>query len=67
MVANENADWEKRLAVVWATLDDRNEEQVIAAIDELVAELPDESAIGSFERACAFDSTGHSRPSGSVV
>jgi hypothetical protein len=60
MVANENADWEKRLAVVWATLDDRNEEQVIAAIDELVAELPDESAIGSFERACAFDSTGHS-------
>jgi hypothetical protein len=59
-VAEQNADWEKRLAAVWATLDDRDEEQFIAAIDDLVAELPDESAIGRFERACAFDSTGHS-------
>jgi tetratricopeptide (TPR) repeat protein len=59
-VAEENADWEKRLAAVWATLDDRDEEQFVAAIDDLVAELPDESAIRPFERACAFDSTGHS-------
>jgi Tetratrico peptide repeat len=59
-VVEENADWEKRLAAAWATLDDRDEVQFIAAIDDLVAELPDESAIGSFERACAFDSTGHS-------
>jgi hypothetical protein len=59
-VVEENADWEKRLAAVWATFDDRDEEQFIAAIDDLVAELPDESAIGRFERACAFDSTGHS-------
>jgi hypothetical protein len=59
-VAEENADWETRLAAVWATFDDRDEEQFVAAIDDLVAELPDKSAIGSFERACAFDSTGHS-------
>jgi hypothetical protein len=59
-VAEQNADWEKRLAAVWATLDDRDEEQFIAAINDLVAELPAESAIGPFERACAFDSTGHS-------
>jgi hypothetical protein len=59
-VVEANADWEKRLAALWATFDDRDEEQLIAAIDDLVAELPDESAIGRFERACAFDSTGHS-------
>jgi hypothetical protein len=59
-VVEVNADWEKRLAAVWATLDDRDEEQFVAAIDDLVAELPAESAIGQFERACAFDSTGHS-------
>ncbi len=59
-MAEENADWEKRLAAVWAALDDSDEETFVAAIDELVAELPPESAIGSFERACAFDSTGHS-------
>ncbi len=55
-----NADWEKRLAAVWATLDERDEAEFVAAIDELARELPDESAIGAFERACAFDSTGHS-------
>jgi len=59
-VVEANADWEKRLAALWATFDDRDEEQFVAAIDDLVAELPDESAIGRFERACAFDSTGHS-------
>jgi hypothetical protein len=59
-VVEANADWEKRLAAVWATFDDRDEEQFVAAIDDLVAELPGDSAIGAFERACAFDSTGHS-------
>jgi hypothetical protein len=56
-VAEENADWEQRLAAAWATLDDRDEDQFVAAIDDLVAELPPQSAIGPFERACAFDST----------
>ena len=59
-VAEENADWEQRLAAAWATLDDLDEDQFVAAIDDLVAELPPQSAIGPFERACAFDSTGHS-------
>ncbi|MBD5654641.1 MAG: tetratricopeptide repeat protein [Candidatus Eremiobacteraeota bacterium] len=60
MNAVEEADWEKRLAAAWATLDDSDEERFVAAIDDLVAELPHESGIGAFERACAFDSTGHS-------
>jgi len=59
-MAEGNADWEKRLAAVWATLDDRDEQEFVDAIDDLVAELADQSAIGMFERACAFDSTGHS-------
>ena len=56
-------DWEARLAAAWATLDDHDESTAgdfRAAIDELVAELPDDSPLGPFERACAFDSTGHS-------
>ena len=59
MIEN-STDWERRLASVWATLDDCDEAQFVAAIDALVGELPNGSAIGSFERACAFDSTGHS-------
>jgi tetratricopeptide (TPR) repeat protein len=53
-------DWERRLADLWATLDDRPEDEFVAAIDELTAELPDDDAAASFERAAARDSTGHS-------
>jgi hypothetical protein len=59
-VVDSNADWEKRLKDLWATLDDRDEQQFVDAMNILVAELPPESAIGLFERACALDSTGHS-------
>ncbi|MEU3735942.1 MULTISPECIES: tetratricopeptide repeat protein [unclassified Streptomyces] len=54
--------WEKRVAEAWATVeeyDDRGEE-FREVIDSLVAELPGDSPVGPFERACAFDSTGHS-------
>ena len=34
--------------------------EFLALIEELAAELPPDSAIGAFERASAFDSTGHS-------
>jgi len=59
-VVDSNADWEKRLKDLWATLDDRDEQQFVDAVNDLVAELPPASAVGLFERACAFDSTGHS-------
>src|SRR4051794_26769967 len=58
-----NQDWEDRVAAAWATFDDYPEERAHefrAVIDELVAELPDGSPLGPFERACAWDSTGHS-------
>lgn len=58
-----NQSWEDRVAAAWTRLDDYPEERAHefrALIDDLVAELPDDSPLGSFERACAWDSTGHS-------
>lgn len=58
-----NEDWEQRVTATWATFDDYPEERAAdfrAAIDTLVAELPDGSPLAPFERACAWDSTGHS-------
>ncbi|WP_199790116.1 tetratricopeptide repeat protein [Streptomyces canus] len=58
-----NDDWEKRVDAAWATFDEYPEERAAefrAVIDALVAELPDGSPLDPFERACAWDSTGHS-------
>jgi hypothetical protein len=55
-----SAGWEERVAALWGRLDDYEDEAAFrAAVDELAGELPDGSAIADFERACAFDSTGH--------
>lgn len=54
------ADWEQRVAELWTTLDDHSEEGFVARINELASELPPDNAAALFERACAFDSTGHS-------
>ncbi|MGW0914090.1 tetratricopeptide repeat protein [Streptomyces sp. NPDC002784] len=51
------------MTAAWAGFDDYTEEEADdfrAVIDALVAELPDDSPVGPFERACAWDSTGHS-------
>jgi tetratricopeptide (TPR) repeat protein len=53
------AEWEQRVADLWASIDDHSEDEFLARMDELVAELPADSARGAFERASAFDSTGH--------
>jgi tetratricopeptide (TPR) repeat protein len=58
-----NRDWEDRVTAAWATFDDYAEDDAgdfRAVIDALVTELPDDSPLGPFERACAWDSTGHS-------
>ncbi|MFJ4790533.1 tetratricopeptide repeat protein [Streptomyces sp. NPDC088794] len=58
-----NQDWEDRVTAAWAGFDDYAEEEAAdfrAVIDALAAELPDGSPLGPFERACAWDSTGHS-------
>jgi tetratricopeptide (TPR) repeat protein len=50
--------WERRIAELWAAIDDHEPAEFRARVDALAAELPDGDAIGSFERACANDSTG---------
>jgi len=54
-----NADWEKRIAHLWSTMDDYGAQDFVARIDALVSELPSGSAIGLFEQGAAQDSTGH--------
>jgi hypothetical protein len=54
------AEWEARLAELWDSIDDHSEEDFLARMEQLTAELPADSAVASFERAGAFDSTGHS-------
>lgn len=58
--AVERADWEARTADAWASIDACEPADFRALIEALAAELPAGSAIADFERACAFDSTGHS-------
>ncbi len=53
-------DWERRTAQAWAAIDTMTPEDFRARIDRLAGELPAGSAIADFERACAWDSTGHS-------
>jgi tetratricopeptide (TPR) repeat protein len=55
-------DWEKRVAQAWESIDDYEgrEDEFRALIDDLAGELPADDPIAPFERACAWDSTGHS-------
>jgi hypothetical protein len=53
-------EWEQRLSDLWASIDDHGEEEFVRKMERLVAELPADSAVGAFERASSFDSTGHS-------
>jgi hypothetical protein len=57
-MSQSSTDWEQRLSALWASLDDHSEEEFVAKMDELVAELPADSAVAAYERASAFDSTG---------
>lgn len=55
--------WEQRLAAAWDSLDtygDDRADEFRARIGELADELPDDNPVALFERACAYDSTGHS-------
>jgi len=60
VTSDATADWERRVADLWASLDDLDEQEFVARVATLVGELPAGSAVGLFERACSLDSTGHS-------
>lgn len=51
--------WEDRLAAVWDGAEDVHEEEVVLAVEALVAELPPGDAVGRFELASAHDYAGH--------
>jgi len=53
-----DAEWEQRITDLWTEIDDHGEEEFVALVESLTAELPPGSAIALFERAAAFDSTG---------
>jgi hypothetical protein len=55
-------EWEKRITEVWASIDDSEgrEEEFRALVDSLASELPEDDPVAAFERAGAWDSTGHS-------
>jgi len=53
-------EWEQRLADLWASFDDYSEDEFLARMERLVAELPADNALALFERASSLDSTGHS-------
>ena len=52
--------WENRLDALWSAIDRYEPQVFVEQIELLAAELPSGSAVGSFERASAQDSTGHS-------
>lgn len=54
--------WERRVAAAWAAIDEyeNRDGEFRTLIDNLADELPEGSPLAAFERACAWDSTGHS-------
>ncbi len=52
--------WQERVDDLWASLDDHAEDEFLARMEQLCAELPDDDPVAAFERGGAFDSTGHS-------
>ena len=53
------SDWDVRMESLWAAMDQYPEAAFLQAHEQLVGELPAGSAIASFERGGAQDSTGH--------
>ena len=53
-------EWERRVAQLWASADELDDDEFVARAEALAAELPPDSARAAFERASAQDSTGRS-------
>ena len=51
-------DWEARLAAVWAAASERSDDEVLAAIDDLVAEKGEADSAALFEAASVRDYLG---------
>jgi tetratricopeptide (TPR) repeat protein len=60
MTATLKADVNRRVAALFAAIDDYQEAAFLEAVDALADELPENDADALFHRACARDSQGHS-------
>ncbi|HZE37486.1 MAG TPA: tetratricopeptide repeat protein [Stackebrandtia sp.] len=54
-----NPDWERRSVALWASIDDHEPAEFRDRVAALAAEAGEDSGLGDFERAAAWDSTGH--------
>ena len=54
------SEWDDRLAALWGSVDDLDEDEFRRRMDELTAEPGVDAAVAAYERGSAFDSTGHS-------
>lgn len=59
-LAEPRADVNRRVAALFALIDDHKEGEFLALVDALARELPEGDADGLFHMACARDSWGHS-------
>lgn len=53
-------EWERRCTELWQQVEALAGDKLRSAVDSLAGELPREHPVAAFERACAWDSTGHS-------
>ncbi|MGK9234706.1 tetratricopeptide repeat protein [Inquilinus limosus] len=53
------AEWDRRMADLWAAFDSLDPADFLARVEALAAERPPDDAAALFERASAHDSTGH--------
>lgn len=60
MTADLKADVNRRVAALFAAIDDYGEEKFLGEVDALAAELPEGDADAVFHRGSARDSWGHS-------
>jgi Tetratrico peptide repeat/Acetyltransferase (GNAT) domain len=56
-----DSSWERRMAELWASIDEHAPADFLARVQALAAARPPEDAIALFELASANDSTGHPR------
>ena len=56
----DEAEWEQRVAAAWASIDEHDEADFLDLIEALASVRPSGDGIADFERACSFDSLGHS-------
>ncbi|SFQ20255.1 Tetratrico peptide repeat-containing protein [Amycolatopsis arida] len=52
-----NTDWERRVALLWDSFDERSPVDFLREMEKLVAEVPEDDPVGLYEHGSAFDST----------